>query len=219
VHLHSVYRVQRLAGALSATFGGLTDPPCADFDSCGVSGSSRWALDTTRGTIAFDAYARAKRSDRGLRGAFAALRRGRGLVFGDGGAAHVFGTTTADVSRPGGTPCHDTARVASPGIDVYTRVRGHVGLDFGGDTSIRADRDLTRAGCPGPRDEDILAPAIVAEGSLPAAAFAERTVTAPLRLQERFKGHGYAGSVRSDFTLELRRISARAQYRRVRGGV
>ena len=123
------------------------------------------------------------------------------------------------MSRPGGTPCHDTSRVASPGIDVYTRVRGHVGLDFGGDTSIRADRDLTRAGCPGPRDEDVLASDSVANGSLPAAAFAERSIAARLRLRERFEAPGYAGGVRSDFTLELRRISARAEYRRVRGGV
>jgi hypothetical protein len=218
VHLHSVYRVQRFAGSLSASFGGLTEPPCADLDACGLSGTSTWAIDSSKGRFAFDAYARARRGDHGVRGAFAAMRRGRALVFGDGGAKRNLGTTTTDLTRPGGAPCHDTARAASPGFDAFTIKRGRVDLELGGDATIVADRDLLRTGCPGPRDEDMLQD-VAAEGSLPAAALARRSISARLRLGGKFEAAGYAGSRAGDFTVLLRRVSARADYRRVRGGV
>jgi hypothetical protein len=219
VHLHTVYRVQRFAGALTASFGGLADPACTDFDACGLRGSSSWSLDSGRGTFVFDAYARARRSDRGLRGAFRAIGRGRAFAEGDGYPGRAFGHTVVDLTRPDGAPCHDTTRVSSAGFSAYTIRAGRVHLELGGDANVLAGGELLRTGCPGPRDEDILGPDVIATGSMPAASLARRSITTRLGDRRAFEGHGYSGTENAGFTVELRRASARAKYLRVRGGV
>jgi hypothetical protein len=219
VHLHAVYRVQRFAGTLTASFGGLADPGCTDFDACGLTGSSSWSLDSGRGAFVFDVYTRARRSDRGLRGALRAIGRGRALVEGDGDPGRVFGHTVVDLTRPDGAPCHDTARVSPPGVSAYSVRAGRVHLEFGGDANVLAGGELLRTECPGPRDEDILGPDVIATGSMPAAFLARRSITARLRDRRAFKGHGYSGTENAGFTVGLRRVSARAKYLRVRGGV
>ena len=219
VHLHAVYRVQRFAGALTASCGGLADPACTDFDACGLTGSSSWSLDSGRGSYVFDVYARARRSDRGLRGALRAIGRGRAFAEGDGDPGRAFGHTVVELARPDGAPCHDTARVSPPGVYAYTLRAGRVHLELGGDANVVAGGELLRTGCPGPRDEDILPPDVVATGSMPAALLARRSVTVRLRDRRAFEGHGYSGTENAGFTVKLRRASARAQYLRVRGGV
>jgi hypothetical protein len=217
VQLHARYRVTRVEGSLSGSFAALTDPPCADLDACGVSGTVTWAVSSNRGIFAIDAFARARRTDHGVRGALAAIRRGRGIVYGDGDLARDFGTTTADVSRSGGTPCHDTAGASAPGLAVTDAASRRLTFELGGEDAFFASADLMRTGCPGPRDEDVLGVHRLAAGSLPIGVLADRSFGVRMRGSGRFASHGYSGTRSADFTLGLLRTSVRATYRRARG--
>jgi hypothetical protein len=165
VHLHARYRVTRLDGSLLTSFGALTEPPCADLDACGVSGTSRWAVSSSRGTVAIEAFARARRSDHGVRGALAAIRRGGAIAYGDGDLSGNPGTTTADVSRSGGARCHDTAGVSSPGVSATDVASARLRFELGGEDAYPSSADLVRTGCPGPRDEDVIGVHDIAAGS------------------------------------------------------
>jgi hypothetical protein len=216
--VHAVYRVVTLEGAISTSFVGLTDPPCADLDACGVSGSSRWAVRSAHGRFAFDATARARRGDRGVRGAVAAVRRGPARVFGDGDLSRSVGTTTADVSRAGGGgACHDRASASSPGVSVYNEPRTRLRFEFAGEDAAPSPTDLLRTGCPGPREEDVLGFGSPAAGSVSMQAFGRQTITTRMRDSGRFERSAYSGTHSSDLTLGLRLVSIHASYRRARG--
>jgi hypothetical protein len=215
--VHAVYRVVTLEGAVSTSFAGLTDPPCADLDACGVSGSSSWAVRSGRGRFAFDATARARRGDRGVHGALAAVRRGPASVFGDGDLSRSVGTTTADVSRAGGTACHDTVRAFSAGVSAYNEPRTRLRFEFAGEDAAPSPTDLLRTGCPGPREEDVLGFGSPAAGSVSMQAFGRQAVTARMRGSGRFERSAYSGTHSSDLTLGLRLVSIHASYRRARG--
>ena len=216
VHVRAVYRVSDFTGSLTTQFTGLTDAPCADFDACGVSGSSRWAVAGRRGTFVVEGDALARRRDRGLRGALRAIRRRGAYVNGDAELYRNFGTTTADVSRAGGAPCHDTAGVASPGLFAFRSGNRFV-LELGGEEADPASGDLLRAGCPGPRDADAIGSSPAATGSIPVTAIGRRLLQVRLRRSKSFAGRAYSGSSAADFALGLRRVSLQFAYRRARG--
>jgi hypothetical protein len=214
VHFHAVYRVTRFRGNLSASFGGLAGPPCAQLDACGVAGTAGWAIRAPGGNLVVEGDSLARKSDHGFRGALAAVTRTHD-AFAEFRRPGFFGTTTADVTRPDDVPCHDTARVLSPGLaaDVGAR-RLFVGV--GGPDTQPAGADLLRAGCPGPRDADVLDGPGLARGSVPLSLLANRRFGLALTGSGRFDASGYAGSRSARFHITLKRRSARVAYRHVR---
>jgi hypothetical protein len=208
--VRAVYRIARYRGTLSASFAGLTGPPCADLDACGIEGSATWRIDANGGELSVDAAGRARRSDHGLRGAIAAIRRPGAYVYEDADVPYVLGTTTADVSRPGGAHCHDAVSADSPGIDVGLRSR----VELGGPDAVVAAADLLRAGCPGPRAFDAFRYGTIASAPLRLTSLARPRFALMLTGARRLRGPGYSGSTTARFTLELRRRSLRVVYRR-----
>jgi hypothetical protein len=213
--IHVVYRIAAYHGELAASFGGLTEPPCADLDLCGVAGSARWRIRAHGGKVVVDAAGRARRSDRGLRGAIAAIRRSDAYVYAFADIPDVTGATTAEVTRPGGTACHDTARVLSRGLDMIVPA-GIPRVELGGPDAYESDRDLLRAGCPGPRDFDVFGFGPAASGPLKLSSLGKRTLALTLTGSGHFRGRGYSGSQNARFTLDLHRRSLRVAYRRTR---
>ena len=208
--VHALYRIVRYSGNVRASFSGLTGPPCADLDACGVTGSATWRIDKSGGELSVDAAGRARRSDHGLRGAIAAIRRRGAYVDSYAQVPYVFGTTTADVARPDGARCHDSVLADSPGLDV---IRGPT-VELGGPDAVRAAADLLRAGCPGPRDFDAFRYGRIAAGRLRLTSLARRRLVLKLAGHHTLHGPGYSGSATARFTLELRRRSLRVNYRR-----
>lgn len=216
--VHAVYRVASLTGGISTSFGGLTDPPCADLDACGLSGSSSWAVSSAHGSFAFEAVARARRGDRGLRGALAAVRRGPASVYGEADLSRNLGTTTADLRRAdGGAGCHDTASASSPGVAAYNEPATRLTFEFAGEDAFPSRTDLVRTGCPGPREDDVLGLGAPAAGSVSMKVFGRKTMKARMRGSGRYERKAYAGTQSTDLTLGLRLVSIHASYRRARG--
>jgi hypothetical protein len=214
VDLSAVYRVTDFSGALSTSFGGLRGAPCTRLDACGVAGSTAWRLDgVSRGTVEVGGVALARRSDHGLRGAIAALRRRNGIVDAYASLPYVDGTTTAEVTRPGGVTCHDRSRVGAPGLDMLV-IRKPPRLLIGGVDTYDSDGDLIRAGCPGPRDVDALGRRPIGSGPLRLSSLAHRTFDVHVSGSRQFSGPGYSGSSQSRFTLRLQRVRIHATYRR-----
>jgi hypothetical protein len=218
VNVHALYSVTGFVGKLSTTFGGFADPPCAELDVCGVTGSANWAILSRGGLVVVDAEARARRSDRGFRGALAAIGRGQGYADAYGDLRRSLGTTTADLARPDGVACHDATRIASPGLGASFHGR-RLTLLLGGEAAFDpTGGDLLRAGCPGPTQADAIGIRSVASGSIPFSALARRRLAVALTGAGQFRAPGYAGSRNARFTLGLQRLSARAVYSRVRVG-
>jgi hypothetical protein len=217
VHLSATYRVSSFTGSLATSFGALADPPCEDRDSCGLAGTATWALSATHGTLRIDADARARRSDHGIRGALAAVRRRGAYVFGDADLSRNLGTTTVDLSRPNGVSCHDTASAAPPGLAAYNSSARRFTFELGGEDSYPTSVDLIRTGCPGPRDSDALGSRPLASGSVPLTRLGRHAFTVDLHDAWDFSSNGYSGRNSSRFRLDLRRISLDASYRRARG--
>jgi hypothetical protein len=215
VHLKAKYRVAGYTGKLSASFGGLTAPPCAELDSCGVTGSTQWVIRASGGVVQVDGDARVGRSAHGVRDALAAIRRRDAAVYSYGDIDYVEGTTTADLTRPGGVACHDTARNASPGIAVINARTPRIVVAGEDAFSVPAD-DVLRAGCPGPRQRDIFGDRSFAKGPLRLRWLGRRRIDVSLAGSGQFSGPGYSGSRTARFRLELRRVSIRASYRRTR---
>jgi hypothetical protein len=217
VDVHAVYRIVGYRGKLSATFGGLTAPPCASFDLCGAAGSVEWAVRSARGLVLIDADATARRGDHGLRGAIAAIGRRNALMNAWAGVPYnVPGTTTAEVTRPDGATCHDAVRVTSPGLDVNS-FKSPVWVELGGPDAYPSDGDIVRAGCAGPRDPDVFGDDSIAAGALPLSGLAKRSFKVRLKGGGQFSGPGYSGAQTSRFTLSLRRVVVRATYSRPPG--
>lgn len=210
--LHAVYRIVRYRGKVSASFGGLTGPPCSDLDACGVTGSATWRIDTSGGELTVEAAGPARRSDHGLRGAVAAIRRRGAQVFPAVRIPHVFGTTTADLNRPDGTRCHDSVLADSPGLAVGFRPV----VQLGGPDAIFPAAEMLRAGCPGPRDFDAFRYGAIASAPLRRSSFARRRFTLKLAGHHALRGPGYSGPVTARLTVELERRSLRVDYRRSR---
>jgi hypothetical protein len=217
VHLSASYRVSSLTGSLETSFGALAGTPCDDRDACGVMGTSTWAVSATRGTLRIDADAFARRSDHGVGGALAAVRRPGGYVFGDADLSRSLGQTTVDLSRPSGSSCHDTAHAGSPGLAAYDSSGRRFTFELGGEDTYSPAVDLIRTGCPGPRDSDAIGDRALASGSVPLQVLGRRAFTVDLHGSWGFGSNGYSGRTTSRFTLDLRRISMHASYRRARG--
>jgi hypothetical protein len=214
VHVHARYDVTGLRGKLATTFGGLSAPLCVNLDDCGVTGTASWAVLSAGGSFTIDGYAAAREADHGLRGALAALRRA-GFFTAYGALRHALGTTAVSVTRPDGGPCHDTAMVPARTILATESRHGSVPLVLGG---YEPDRELLRAGCPGPPSADVLGPASPASGRLRASLIARRRVELPLTGAGKFEDAAYSGAWRSRFTLGLRRVGVSVVYRRIRAG-
>jgi hypothetical protein len=214
VRLHAVYRITHFGGKLSESFGGLTEAPCDDLDACGVRGAASWAIQSSGGALTVDGESFARRSDRGLRGALAAVTRDYS-AFAEVRQPQFFGTTTADVTRPDGVACHDTARVASPGIDANL-LPGGLTLAVGRDNQNATDTDLLRAGCPGPRDYDVLNEIGFAEGTMPLSRLLRRNFQLTMRGGGPFGVAAYDGADTGRFTVRLHRRSARFSFRTIK---
>jgi hypothetical protein len=213
--LHAVYRVIGLRGKLAAAFGGLDSPLCERLDACGVVGSTSWAILSGGGTVRLDAQAFVRRSDRGVRGAIAAIDRGQALVSTYGSFRHAIGTATSDVTRPDGTACHDTAPIAAPDLAGTLEAR-RFPLVLGSEDIYPSPPDLLLTGCPGPTQADILRNRPLASASLPATVLARRRVAVRLTADGSFRRVAWAGTWRGGFSLELRRVGLRVRYERVR---
>jgi hypothetical protein len=211
------YRVRGLTGKLTTSFGGLTAPLCASLDACGVSGVTSWAILSAGGSVVVDAEARARPGDRGLHGALTAIERGPAVVSAFGRFRHALGATSAEVSRPGASACRDSQTVSAPGIG-FVIGHGRVPLELGGDDGLPADGDLTRTGCPGPPQYDVLGRRGIAAATLPMSALRARRLEVPLRGEGRFRDPAYAGTRQARFTLALRRVALRVSYRSERAG-
>jgi hypothetical protein len=215
-HVHALYRVSAFTGTFAAQFAGLAEPGCADFDACGVTGSAAWQVSGSAGTFSFDGYALARRTDHGVRGALAALGRRNAFVIADSHLGRDVGTTSADVSRPGGERCRDTAHVAWSGV-VASNEGSRLVFQLGGDEFSPPPPGVLRTGCPGPRDVDVNGFDPAGTGSVPLAALARRSFGVRMRGSGKFRGHGYSGTRSADFALGLERVSIRAVYRRASG--
>jgi hypothetical protein len=217
VEFHSVYRITALTGKLSATFHGLRDPICVAVDACGMSGVENWAIVSSGGTLLVEASALARRSDRGMAGLVAAVRRrgGRGYVYTSGDLRHEAGTTSARVDRSGATSCHDAHSTLPPPL--FTQAsRTHVVVALGEPEVYPGGPELLRTGCPGPTQAAALARQSIAGAFVPLRAFARRRIDVPLRAGGRFDDGGYAGTWRGRFALRLERVKQRLTYHYVR---
>jgi hypothetical protein len=213
VDVQARYRVTSLIGYYSAAFHGLPGPDCLPFDACATKGTETWAIITRDGLVEVDASARARRSDRGLRGAVTALERPGATVETYGDLAHAVGETTADLERPGPTRCRDHARARAPSLSGAFGTR--IALALGG-SGAEGFGDLLRTGCPGPTEADVLGRGTLGASSLPVRALLRRRLDVTLRSRGRFGGIAYSGSRRGHFVLQLRRIAARVVYHKVR---
>jgi hypothetical protein len=214
VRVHAVYRITHFGGKLSESFGGLTEPPCEDLDSCGVSGTASWAIQSSGGALSVSGESFARRSDHGFGGALAAITRDD-AAYGEVRQPRFFGTTTAEVKRPDGAPCHDTARVAAPGIDINIFL-GRVVLGVGRDDVPDTDTDILRTGCPGPRDYDVLQGFSFARGSMPLSRLTKRKFQLTMSGGGPFGGATYDGSNTGRFTIRLQRRSVRFKFRTIK---
>jgi hypothetical protein len=216
VRIHAAYRVAGFQGSVRSSFRGASKPFCVTVDSCGSTGTSGWAIfSVAGGTLHFEAEARARPSDRGVRGALAAIERADGFVDGYTFASlrHAVGESTADVRLADGSRCHDASRAASPGIFAESSGR-RIEFALGGDGDLSA-LDLLRVGCPGPLGSDIFAERPLASGSVPPSALLRRRLAVSLTSHGKFHGFGYSGTRRARFGLRLRRVAVRATYRQV----
>jgi hypothetical protein len=209
--VHARYRVTGVAGTFSVAFKGLPAPGCDVLDGCGLAGTSEWAILRGDGTVLVEAAARVRSGDRGLSGALAAIRRGRGELSTIGFLTHAKGTTTTALSRDGGGSCRDHAGVRAPGIAGSFGSRQLV-LALGGREAYPAGSDLVHVGCPGPTEGDVLRAQPIARAHLPATALARRQLVVRLRGDGRFTTPGYSGARSGSFTLGLRRQSLRVSY-------
>lgn len=213
VDVQARYRVTSLIGWYSAAFRGLPEPGCLPFDACATRGTETWAIITRNGLVEVDTSAGARRSDRGLRGAVAALERAGAAAETYGDFPRSVGETTADLRRPGAARCHDDARVRAPSLGSAFG-RGIV-IVLGG-RSAESFGDLLRTGCPGPTQADVLGRGSLGARTLPMRALLRRRLDVTLRSSGRFGGIGYSGSRRGHFVLKLRRVAVRVSYRTVR---
>jgi hypothetical protein len=214
VHLSALYRISGFSGASSAAFEGLPEPGCSALDACGVSGSARWAIDGGVGELQFEGDAPARRSDRGLPGAIAALERD------DGASVLAFavprrgttGTTSADVRRPDGVTCRDSQPAEAPVL--YGGVsRGRFRLAFEPDDET-SSVELLRTGCPGPLRHDVLGDRAAAVGGVPVRWLGSRKqFEMRVAAGGSFTGIGYRGTHETAFTFTLERVSAKVTYR------
>jgi hypothetical protein len=218
VDVHAVYRVTGLTGKLTASFRGLDAPLCGPVDACGVSGAASWAILSSGGAVVIDAGAFARRSDAGLRGALAAVRRrgGRGSLDVRVELRHAAGTSSTSVERGGGASCHDTRGVVAPHVftDTGSGLGAEIALGVPEDTD--GPRNLLRTGCPGPTQSGVTGRRSIAVGWLPLRALARRRLALPLRAGHRFDDGGYRGAWRGTFTLGLERVKEHVRYHFVR---
>jgi ethanolamine utilization microcompartment shell protein EutL len=215
VGVHAVYRVAGLEGKFTAAFQGLTAPLCSSVDACGVSGSAKWAVPTSGGRLVIDAGAPARRSDRGLHGALAAIRRGGGFVAAEATLTHDTGTTTAFADRSGGESCHDVTSTPAPYLS--SRSNGtETRLTLGAPDIYLDGPDLLRAGCPGPSQIGALGRRALGTGTLPLSALARRRLVLRLTGGGHFDDGAYAGAWQSDFKLGLQRLRESVKYQFVR---
>jgi hypothetical protein len=138
-------------------------------------------------------------------------------VFGEGDLSRNLGAITANVNRAGGATCQDTASAGSPGVAVLNEPAQRLTFELGGEDAFPSIVDIVRTGCPGPRDEDVLGRGAPAVGSVSLAAFGQGSIAARMRGSGQFSANGYSGTRSADLTLELKRVSIRAAYRRARG--
>ena len=219
VGLRERYRVVGLTGQAAVTFAAAPEPLCVTLDACGLAGKSTWSIAAARGFIEVDGSAPASRSDRGLSGAVAAIRRDRArnaYIYGDlAGAAN--GTTVADVTRPDGASCHDTAAAKPPsivGVAGSRRLRFLIGN--ANDDQPALAGDLFRTGCPGPTTAEIVGSKDLATGTVPSGWLARRRFAVDLNGGGRFSGAGFGGTRSAHLSLRLRRVFAHVTYSRRR---
>jgi hypothetical protein len=214
-----VYRVTALVGKLGASFHGLEEPLCGAVDACGLSGVESWAILSRGGTVAIDAGAFARRSDHGLRGLRAAVRRrgAGGFVDVEADLRHEVGATSAHVEREGGTGCHDSKSALPPLLYTPGSRTGAL-IRLGEPDLFGAQPDLLRTGCPGPTQAGVVGRRAMAAGRLPLSAVGKRQIVLRLRGGGNFDDGSYAGAWSGGFTLRLRRAKQRLVYHYVRAG-
>jgi hypothetical protein len=218
--LHARYRVTSISGKFTSSFQGLAPPACVTLDACGVAGSATWAVLASGGEVVIDALILPRRSDHGVRGALAALERGRGSIDAYGEFPHARGVTTAEVSRQAGETCRDTARTAMPPITSSVSSRGFassktVELRLAGQEASGPD-DLVRTGCPAPTQADTLDGRPPATATLPVSALRRRELELQLRGAGRFTGGAYSGTRQARLRFGLRRAGISVAYRSTR---
>jgi hypothetical protein len=154
-----------------------------------------------------------------MSGLRAAVRRrgGGGFLEVQADLRHEAGTTSARVERQGGTGCHDSKSALPPFL--YTP-GGRTGtlVRLGAPDFFGEQLGLLRAGCPGPRQEDVVGRHAIAASRLPLSAVGKRQIVLRLGGGGSFDDGSYAGAWRGAFTLRLRRVKQRLVYHYVRVG-
>lgn len=208
------FRIEGFSGAATASFAGRPRPLCVTLDACGATGAVKWAIDGAGGDVLVQGVAPARRSDRGLRGAIAAIRRDGGSEVDGFGEFRrgTLGSVAAEVRRPDGATCSDLSTAQPPALGMgIGRRRLTIAL---GPRFEFPGGDLFATGCPGPTRLDVLGFRPVAVGSAPSAWLARRELPLTLTRKSAFSTVGYGGTADSRFSLRLRRVSARASYNR-----
>jgi hypothetical protein len=87
---------------------------------------------------------------------------------------------------------------------------------FGGYDAIPSNADLVRAGCPGPRDGDVLDNFELGAGSVPASRLTRPSFKLSIDGGRRFRRSAFSGSSTTRFTVALRRRSVHVRYRHLK---
>jgi hypothetical protein len=218
VSVRAHYRIKGFGGGIASTFQGLPRPTCVTLDACGVTGAAGWSIDGARGDLYVEGVVPARRSDRGLRGAIAAVARDGGDTAGAFAqlGPRAAGTATADVRRADGATCHDSATTAAPALDAELgprRLRIVLGAEEPGPSL-----DVLGTGCPGPAGPAVFGEVGVAAAGVPVAWLARRGFAVALNGSGGGTDAGYRASSSSHFAMRVERVSARVSYRRGRVG-
>jgi hypothetical protein len=210
------YRLEKVAGTVSAVFDGLPDPGCGPLDACGLHGTVEHAVSGGTGRLEVFAGRRRPAGTRvTLAGALKAARTGRLPVNAFLTVRGLTARTTEETSRADGDTCRDTVDgleadlSAGVGRRADRRIELTLTRDRGG--FIGGGLDVLRTRCPGPSRSDIFGESSLGVGRIPYAALGTPALRVTLQRTGGFLSSAYVGSRRGGVTVDLRLLRATAR--------
>jgi hypothetical protein len=217
VALDVLFDLRRFSGQTQVAFDGLPGPRCLPLDSCGLSGSLKYAFDVRNRSLYVRAWAPVSRSARHPRRlALRALRAGRARVDGTSQldeAPRNGATISAGVARGGAPECVDSSKVAISPLAVAGRGRT-LRMVLGGPSTGYLP-GLVDTSCPAPVEWDVLGEGPIARAGLAPAALLRRSVRVELTRAGSLAAPGYAGTTVSRYIVHLRRRALHARFETV----